>query len=125
MLFVWKSPAYLTYEVLIYSCMCKRLSSNSLINIGKVNIHFVVYIYEFKITCFFRKRLTTYAYSRSIPYILNMRDCSFSFVSFFYNSNRDELQALIHSHTSTHSLFFVCTYMNPNITLLSRRRCSC
>lgn len=62
-------------------------------------------MYEFKITCFFRKRLTTYACSHSILYILNMRDCSFSSVSFSYNSNTDELQALIHSHTSIRSPF--------------------
>jgi hypothetical protein len=81
----------------------------------KVNIHLVVYLFEFKITCFFRKRLTTYAFSHRMPYIPNMRDCSFSSVSFSNNSNRDEPQALIHSHTSIHSLFAYIHIWTPTL----------
>jgi len=115
MLFVLKSLVYSTYEVFICSCMCKRLSSNSLINMreserdGRSTLISLYTYTSSRSPVFFRKRVTIYACSHSTPYIPNMRDCSFFCVSLTYNSNRDELEALIHSHTSTHSL---CSYIH-------------
>jgi hypothetical protein len=108
-------------KFLICSYMCKRLSSNSLIKIRereKKGRSTFISLYTYMSSrplVFFRKRLTTYACSHSIPYISNMVDCSVSSVSFSYNNNRDELEALIYSHTSILSLFSYIHIWTPTL----------